>query len=102
MGLGSIVFIIYKFQQYQLDTQKAELEFIQNIGVKDFINGVGILVIVLVLMFLNWYIEMKKWKILIEKIHPVSWKLALQSVLCGVAAGVFTPYRLGSFLNLTQ
>jgi hypothetical protein len=99
MGLGSIVFIIYKFQQYQLDTQKAELEFIQNIGVKDFINGVGILVIVLVLMFLNWYIEMKKWKILIEKIHPVSWKLALQSVLCGVAAGVFTPYRLGSFLG---
>jgi hypothetical protein len=99
MGIGSIVFIIYKFQQYQSDTQKEELEFIQNISLKDFVNSLGIIVLVLVLMFVNWYLEMKKWKILIEKIHPVSWKLALQSVLCGVAAGVFTPYRLGSFLG---
>lgn len=99
LGLGSIVFVIYKFQQYQADTQREEIEFIQNFSFNEFINVLGLIVSVLLLMFINWWIEMKKWKILVEKIHSVSWKLAFQSVLCGVSAGVFTPYRLGSYLG---
>ena len=57
------------------------------------------LVIVFVLMFVNWGAEIFKWRLLSNYMMPVSYKLATKSTLAGVAASVFTPFRVGSYFG---
>lgn len=56
------------------------------------------LLVTLALMPLNWILEGLKWKILLAKQQErISLKDATVSVLIGVAAGIFTPNRVGEF-----
>ncbi len=57
------------------------------------------LIIVFFLMFLNWGAEVFKWKLLANYMMPVSYKLATKSTLAGVAASVFTPFRVGTYFG---
>ena len=50
-------------------------------------------------MFLNWGAEVFKWKLLANYMMPVSYKLATKSTLAGVAASVFTPFRVGTYFG---
>lgn len=52
---------------------------------------------VILLMFLNWFLESLKWKYLVQKIENIAiWK-AVESVFCGLTWAVFTPNRIGEF-----
>ncbi len=55
------------------------------------------LFLVAALMPLNWMLEGLKWKKLLAKQEALSLKEATQSVLIGVASGIFTPNRVGEF-----
>lgn len=57
------------------------------------------LFIVFALMFINWGAEVFKWRLLANYMTPVSYALAAKSTLAGVAASVFTPFRVGSYLG---
>ncbi len=48
-------------------------------------------------MVLNWTIESIKWKLLIDKLHPISWLEAIEGILFGVTFSLFTPSRIGEF-----
>lgn len=69
----------------------------------DLINGLDsfkvrlILSSILLLMFLNWFIESVKWKFLISKVEPISLIKAIESVFCGLTWAVFTPNRIGEY-----
>ncbi|HPA35790.1 MAG TPA: lysylphosphatidylglycerol synthase domain-containing protein [Chitinophagales bacterium] len=52
---------------------------------------------VLLFMVLNWTIESIKWKLLIDKLHRISWSEAIQGILFGVTFSLFTPSRIGEF-----
>lgn len=52
---------------------------------------------VILLMLLNWTIESVKWKLLIDKLHPISWIDAMEGILFGVTFSLFTPSRIGEF-----
>ena len=55
------------------------------------------LFVVLLLMFLNWFVEAVKWKYLIKKLETVSIWLSIKAIFLGVTVSVFTPNRIGEF-----
>lgn len=53
--------------------------------------------LVIVMMFLNWFLEVVKWKYLSRRIEQISWCTALKSVFCGLTWAIFTPNRIGEY-----
>ena len=56
-----------------------------------------ILLTILILMPLNWCLESKKWQLLMSPFIQISLKESLTIVLAGIAAGIFTPGRVGEY-----
>lgn len=54
-----------------------------------------LLVGVLLLMCFNWLLESKKWHLLVSRVAPISFLIALESVLLGLVFGVFVPRSVG-------
>ncbi|MCS7077054.1 MAG: flippase-like domain-containing protein [Bacteroidia bacterium] len=51
-----------------------------------------------ILMIFNWMIEAKKWQYLAQKVLPnYTYLTSLQTVLCGITLGLFTPNRIGEY-----
>ena len=57
----------------------------------------GILLAVLFLMLVNWSIEALKWKLLIGKLHKLSFGQSLMAIFAGATISFFTPNRVGDF-----
>jgi hypothetical protein len=55
------------------------------------------LLIVLLLMPLNWFIEAAKWRKLLNDGNAISWLKAYKGVLMGISVGLFTPNGVGEF-----
>jgi hypothetical protein len=60
-------------------------------------DSILMLSLILLLVFVNWGIEIIKWKLLVGKLLSVSYKLATTSILGGIAASNMTPFRIGGF-----
>jgi hypothetical protein len=56
-----------------------------------------ILLCVSCMMFLNWMLEARKWQFLLRGHEDISLSSSLKGVFSGVAAGIFTPNRVGEF-----
>lgn len=67
---------------------------LRDLGTKTVVITVGIVV---VLMFVNWFFEVGKWRYLCRYIEKISFFRATQSVFCGLTWAVFTPNRLGEY-----
>src|SRR5699024_4262344 len=52
---------------------------------------------VLMLMFVNWFLEVGKWFYLVKKLERISFWKATQSVFAGLTWAVFTPNRIGEY-----
>ncbi len=53
--------------------------------------------IVIILVFVNWGLEAKKWKLLITPVQRMSFFTAYKSVLSGVTLSLNTPNRIGEY-----
>ena len=53
--------------------------------------------LVILLAFLNWSFETRKWQILVKRLQPMYFWRAMKSVLCGVTLTLFTPNRIGEY-----
>ncbi|MEP7256624.1 MAG: lysylphosphatidylglycerol synthase domain-containing protein [Ferruginibacter sp.] len=51
----------------------------------------------IILVFVNWGMEARKWQLLMKPIQPLSFITAFKSVLCGVALSLNTPNRIGEY-----
>ncbi|MCB0508003.1 MAG: flippase-like domain-containing protein [Bacteroidetes bacterium] len=89
---GGLMWILYK----QLFS-KEEVEIAVAHFWKNFHGNYLLLFSVIILMLLNWSIEAIKWKLLIDKLHPISWLKAVEGILFGVTFSLFTPSRVGEF-----
>ncbi|MEE2700260.1 MAG: lysylphosphatidylglycerol synthase domain-containing protein [Bacteroidota bacterium] len=91
-----VVFALY-FLYRQLISKRTidgfDIEFIQH----KIINNQSSIFLVLLMMFLNWFLEAVKWKFLIKKIEKVSLLTALRAVFSGITVSVFTPNRVGEY-----
>ncbi|MEO0311953.1 MAG: hypothetical protein RIQ89_1610 [Bacteroidota bacterium] len=54
---------------------------------------------VISLMIINWWLEIIKWKLVIDPLQPISYKRAVAGVLVGIAISFFTPNRVGEYLG---
>lgn len=52
---------------------------------------------VVLLAPLNWMMEALKWKLLLQKIQPLSFGRALASTLTGISFSIVTPNKIGDF-----
>ncbi len=57
----------------------------------------GTLILVVLMMLMNWAIEVVKWKYLSRRIEVISWWKAIKSVFCGLTWAIFTPNRIGEY-----
>ena len=57
------------------------------------------LFLALVLFTFNWFVEAKKWQLLIKKTEKLSLLKSLMSVYSGATASAFIPFKMGSFLG---
>ena len=89
---GGLLFVLYRqlFSNEKIDIAYAH--FLLN-----FNGNYFLLSVVILLMILNWTIESVKWKLLIDKLHPISWLDAIEGILFGVTFSLFTPSRIGEF-----
>ncbi len=55
------------------------------------------LLVILLLLPLNWFLETAKWKKLVSASEEISWREAWSGVLAGLAIGSATPNRIGEF-----
>lgn len=53
--------------------------------------------VVIMLVFVNWGIEARKWQLLMNAIQPMTFITAFKSVLCGVTFSLNTPNRIGEY-----
>lgn len=88
--LCSLVYIVYELRSISKIWKEIQAIPAQNI--------LPAFCLVFILMLFNWLIEAKKWQYLARKIIPdYTFKLSLQTVLCGISLGLFTPNRVGEY-----
>jgi hypothetical protein len=57
------------------------------------------LAIVLLLMFVNWGIEARKWQVMVRSIERISFRKAFKAVFSGQSLAVTTPNRIGEYVG---
>lgn len=81
----------------KVNNQKSLREFQHLLaGVPELRVRLTIAVVVL-MMLMNWAIEVIKWKFLSRRIEKISWWKAIKSVFCGLTWAIFTPNRIGEY-----
>ena len=53
--------------------------------------------LVILLAFLNWGLEARKWQVLLKPIQQINFFRAYKSVLSGLALSLNTPNRMGEY-----
>jgi len=89
---GGLLLVLYR---QLFSNEKIDLAY--NHFLLNFHGNYMLLTAVVMLMVINWSIESVKWKLLIDKLHPVSWLEAIEGILFGVTFSLFTPSRIGEF-----
>ncbi len=91
LAAGILGFIGYKLiYAYHISDLWAHFQF--NLTV----YSATLLVFTLLLMPLNWHLEVVKWKVIIRKHEPASTFKAYKSILSGITLGIVTPNQIGS------
>lgn len=57
----------------------------------------GFILLVVLMMPLNWFIEARKWQLLVSHVEKINFFTAVKAVFSGVTFSVFTPNRIGEF-----
>lgn len=98
--LGPVLFVLIGTSIYRQVQQQPDLP-LQWQAILHAITGnqIWLLVIALALVPVNWGIEALKWQKLASHVTPVSFGLALKSVVAGVSFTMLTPNRMGEYLG---
>ena len=99
---GPLLFIILSWSIYtKLNSQYSLAQ------IKELINNAfdgsnhPLVIYLLLLMCANWGIEAFKWKILMQRIEPVSFFRAYRAILSGLSFSMFIPNGVGDYIGRT-
>lgn len=93
----TIVALALWFVYSKVDNQSNLATFTKLVeGLDSFVLN-SALVIVVVMMFGNWALEIVKWKFLVRSLEKISFWTATKSVFCGLTWAIFTPNRIGEY-----
>lgn len=92
----AIGFIAYKLNQRQSDLSLF-LDHLLSLSFSEI--ALKFLIPSIALMILNWWMEVVKWKKLLDTNVEISWRISIKAVLSGTTIGVFSPNRMGEFVG---
>ena len=96
LKFGIVAFAL--FFLYQQLTAKSGVE---QLSMEDVIaklkSNYAIVILVVLMMFLNWFLEALKWRFLIAKIEKISIKRSIRAIFSGITVSAFTPNRVGEY-----
>jgi len=96
LKIGIVAFAL--FFLYEQLTAKSSIEQFNNADVLQQIKGhYSILIVIVLMMFLNWFLEALKWQFLIKKIEVISFSRSVRAVFSGITVSAFTPNRVGEY-----
>jgi Lysylphosphatidylglycerol synthase TM region len=98
--VGPILFVwlsvsIYNQISNQKDIKATYNSINQNFGSQQWLLCLS----VILLMFVNWGIETKKWQLLVKGIEKISFLKAYRAVFCGQAFAINTVNNLGEYVG---
>ncbi|MCW3090817.1 MAG: hypothetical protein JWP81_1886 [Ferruginibacter sp.] len=92
---GPLLFLVISYSLYRQISNQPDLEqrWVQiNGGWKDWK-----FLVVILLMFVNWGIESRKWQLLVNHVQHFSFARAFKSVMAGCSVTMLTPNRIGEY-----
>ena len=96
LKIGIVAFALY-FLYQQLYSKSSVSDFnISHILLRLQENYL-VIILVILMMFLNWFLESLKWRVLISKIENVTIKRSIRAIFSGITISAFTPNRVGEY-----
>ena len=92
-----VVFFALFFLYEQLTSKTSFAEFNVNHIFQQLEQNVSLIVLVIFMMFLNWFLESLKWRFLISRIEKISIMRSIRAVFSGITVSTFTPNRIGEY-----
>jgi len=98
--LGPLLLVWLAFSIYQQIQRQENIET-SWLHIKDSFQSAKIwnVLLVILLMFVNWGIEAKKWQLSVAKIYRISFIKAFKAILSGVSFSIIMPNRIGEYLG---
>lgn len=97
---GLILFLWIAVSLYrQIQSQHNIRDSIEQLTLNWTPQRIFLFILVIVLVFVNWTLEARKWQILLQGTEKFGLLKSLQSVLTGVAVSVLTPNRIGEYMG---
>ena len=93
---GIVAFALF-FLYEQLTTKSSVEQFNSDAILQQIKQRYGVLVVIVLMMFLNWFLEALKWRFLISKIEKISIKRSIRAIFSGITVSAFTPNRVGEY-----
>ena len=57
----------------------------------------SVIIMVILMMLLNWFLESLKWRSLISKIEKITIRRSIRAIFSGITISAFTPNRVGEY-----
>ncbi|MGO1596229.1 MAG: lysylphosphatidylglycerol synthase domain-containing protein [Sphingobacterium sp.] len=92
-----IVALAMWFVVSKVNNQESLREFEKLMRDLDHVTTGMVIGVVFLMMFLNWLLEVVKWRYLSRRIEMMSFWRAIKSVFCGLTWAIFTPNRIGEY-----
>ena len=93
--LGPLLFVLLAVSLYRQIIQQTDLAFRFQVIKSSWLQWKFWLVVLM--MFLNWGIEARKWQVLMRHLQRVSFFQSFKSVLAGSSITMLTPNRVGEY-----
>jgi uncharacterized membrane protein YbhN (UPF0104 family) len=98
--LGPLVFILLSISIYrQIQQQPNWKQSLVQLKVSFSSSSAWILALVLLLMFLNWGFEARKWQVAISTLQKISFIKSFKAIFTGTTLASFTPNRTGEYVG---
>ena len=89
----TIIFVLYR----QFDSKFADYNIAHNLPLLK--KNYFYLSILLILMFLQWFVEAQKWRFLLYKVQYLKLGQSIKAIFSGLSVSFLTPNRSGEFLG---
>ena len=96
LKIGIVAFALF-FLYQQLTAKSSIGEFNTADILEQLKDHYEILVLIVLMMFLNWFLEALKWRFLIAKIENISINRSIRAIFSGITVSAFTPNRVGEY-----
>ena len=93
----ALVLLAFWFIYHKVSNNENLAQFRRLTNVIPVGEAAFILILVVLLMLTNWFLESLKWRYLTRVLSPITFYQAVESVFCGLTLAIFTPNRLGEY-----